>query len=64
MKLASELYCRLSGMALLILTATVSLVKGTTSSVDEDAIARNRQKSLSYGNGLAIPSGRQLPHQS
>jgi hypothetical protein len=64
MKLASELYSRLSGVALIIIAMTASLVTGTNSSVDENAVIATRQKSMSYGNGLDIPSGRQLPHQS
>ncbi|HSL93779.1 MAG TPA: hypothetical protein VK905_04180 [Bacillota bacterium] len=64
MKLASELYSRLSCVTLAFIAMTVSLVAGTNSSVDEKAIIATRQKSLTYGNGLDIPSGRQLPHQS
>lgn len=64
MKLASELYSRLSSVAIVIVAMATSMVLGTKSSVDENAIAANRRKSMSYSNGLDIPSGRQFPHQS
>ena len=64
MKLATELYSKFAGAAVVLFALAANLMSGNQATVDESAIEENKRKWLLYSNGLDISGGRHIPHQS
>lgn len=64
MKLATEMYSKFTGVAIVLFALAANLIAGSQATIVASAIEENKRKWLLYSNGLDISGGRQMAHRS